>query len=119
MTPYYTLALDICIRGLKDTDDVWMRCVKLVPFIPINGATLELWHDDSEAEEEDTHKITLGNVHYSFQHSMFIEEQADDDLLEGLRDGSIQGTYARDELIKFYGFFGFVRFNFPTIQVTK
>jgi hypothetical protein len=118
MTPYYTLALDICIRGLRESDDVWMRCVKLVPFIPVNGVALELWHDDSEAEEEGTHKITLENVHYSFQHSMFIEEQADDDLVLLLREGN-NVNETREELIKFYSLFGFTRFNFPTVQVVK
>lgn len=118
MAPYYTLAIDLCIRGLKDSDDIWMRCVKLVPFIPINGVTLELWHDDNEADEEGTHKITLENTHYSFQHSMFIEEQADETLVESLRSGETVGTL-RNELIKFYSLFGFTQYMFPTVQVTK
>lgn len=115
--PYYTLAIDIVIRGLKDSDDIWMRCNKIVPFIPMNGVTIELWHDDSELEEQ-TYRITLQNTYYSFEHSLFIEEQVDEDLMEAARAGEPIFA-ARDELINWYKAFGFVRMNYPQAQAIR
>ena len=117
MNQYHMLAIDICVRGLRDADDIWMRCVKMVPFVPFDGVTLELWHDDSE-HEEATHKITLENTFYSFQHSMFIEEQADEELLEDARAGLLTSA-RRDDIIKWYQSFGFTRMFYPSVQVTK
>lgn len=116
-TPFYTLAIDIRILGLKEVDDVVMRCIKLVPFIPMNGITLELWHDDSELEEQ-THLITLENTRYSFEHSMFIEEQDDVSIYESVRAGELCMA-ERNELIKWYSAFGFTRINYPRGHTIK
>ena len=116
MAPYYTLAVDITIKGNKDADDVTVRLLKLTPFIPATGQVMEIWHDDSEGGEEETHRVELVNTFYSFQHSMFIEEQEDHSLIDAHRDGTYRASDLRD-LITWYERFGFLRLGYPTIQV--
>lgn len=103
--PYYTLAIFVVIKGSRDSEDVTLRCTKVVPFIPANGQVLELWHDDSEGEE-GTYPIELINTYYSMQHSMFIEEQEDTDLDELYRAGESTVEHRKD-LITWYESFGF------------
>lgn len=115
MTPYYTLAIDVTIKGAKDSEDITLRCVKMVPFIPATGQVLELWHDDSEGEEE-TYRVELVNVYYSMQHSMFIEEQEDHDLDALVRGGAGTAIHLK-ELLQWYGRFGFTRVSYPSVNI--
>lgn len=113
-TPFYTLAIIVCIKGAKDADDIYMRCDRLVPFIPQNGMTLELWR---EAEDgDDTYRMELSGVYYSLRDSMFVEEQDDLDLLEAARAGDL--IYSdKETFVEWYKSFGFKRLNYPTAQV--
>lgn len=116
-TPFYTLAIDVTIKGLRDADDIVMRCMKIVPFVPMNGMAVELWCDDLGGEE-GKFRIQLENVYYSFSESTFIEEHDDNDLIETLRAG--QCTSAdKEELLNWYKAFGFARLNYPVAQVVR
>lgn len=112
--PFYTLAIVVCIKGLKDSDDIYMQCNRLVPFIPQDGMTLELWRETEEGE--DTYRLELTGVYYSLRESMFIAEQEDTDLMEAARAGEAVHS-DREEFVEWYKSFGFKRLNYPTGQV--
>ena len=116
-TPFYTLSITVCIKGLKDSDDVYMELRKMVPFVPQEGMVLELWRDDAE-EGDDTYLLELGPVYYSLRDSMFVEEHDDTDLMESARAGEL--IYSdREAFVEWYKSFGFKRRNYSVGQVVR
>lgn len=109
--PYYRLAIDICILGLKESDDIWMRCVKGVQFTPVEGMALQWQNDD-----EEYYRVELVNVVYDFSESMFIEEQSTDEVATCVREGNTYSDSVK-AVIEQYQSFGFQRIRFPVAQV--
>ena len=106
MVPYYTLAIDICVRGLTDADNVWMRRTSMVPFIPMNGISIELWCEGDENNDDAVKMVELQGVYYSTRESQFIEEQVDDEMYDKYRAGDC-GTLEFKEYLKQLERFGF------------
>lgn len=101
MTPHVGLAIDVCLRALTNSGNLWLRKMMLIPFVPRKGDVIELWREDGA-----TRKIELTAVYWSVKDSMFVEEQTDDtihDMLEAEEAFDSIG-YAAE-----YAGFGFTR----------
>lgn len=113
----HRLAIDICIRGLTDNDNIWMRRIFPLMFVPMEGMRFKIYMRDEQTDEEYEKDIALENVYYSFRDGMFIEEQNDDTLLDFQREGRAVIYSEKQDYILDYENLGFMRLNFPQAQV--
>lgn len=116
-TPHYALIIDVRIKGVKETDDIVMRLKRLVPFPPQAGIVIELWREATE-EDGDTYQIPLDGVVYSFRDSAFLIQIDDEDAVDAYREGSSYIQFTKD-LVEWYASFGFMRLNYPTVQIAN
>ena len=102
---YYRLLIIVTIRMPMESNDIGLRCVRTLPFAPMEGTTLVIAN-----EQDEEHEILLGAPRYEFAESAFVEYQEDESLLELLREGNYTSA-VRDELVNYYTGFGFARAN--------
>lgn len=113
----HRLAIDICIRGVVDNDNIWMRRIFPLTFVPMEGMRFKVYMRDEKTDDEYERDIALENIHYSFRDGMFIEEQNDDTLLDIQREGKPVIYSEKQDYILDYENLGFMRLNFPQAQV--
>lgn len=108
------LAIDICIKGLTESEDIWMRKIVPLTFVPMEGMRLKLCVTPDEADDDIEHDIVIENIHYSFKEGQWIEEQEDTELYYALRQGEPNRLQLTRDKVAYYEQLGFMRLNFPT-----
>lgn len=107
MQPNYSLFIDVCVQGLREEYDVWLRHVRYVPFVPRSGDRIRLI--DETAENELT--LELSDVYYDTETHAFIADIQDESIAHAFR---INEDTPADDIVAAYTPFGFIRLNFPT-----
>lgn len=106
MNPSYPVFIDICLTKPRASDNIWLRYVTRIPYVPRNGDVLRLTSDD----EESTIDITFVNVVFDASSGTFIEQQEDDAMVDSYSEEGL--CHEADALGK-YTAFGFHRLNYP------
>lgn len=112
MNPSYRVQIDVCLKHPREEDDVWLRHIRWLPFVPRSGDTLRL----TDEMDENTIDLTLESVVYDVTGGVFIAEITDETPTEFFRDA---GVCNAAESIAMYKPFDFQRLNFPTAQVVR
>ena len=107
--PHFNLEIHLTVQGPREADDCVLLLSRLLPFVPRNGDTLELWR---EHDEEDSTQIELENVVYSFKDSAFVARLEDNSAIR-------EGTTEQREVINYYLSFGFKRISHPIAYAIK
>lgn len=100
---YYRLLIVITIKQPIQTNDIELKAIRTIPFVPVEGMTLVISND---ADEE--HEIVLGAPRYSYSDSSFVEYQEDESMMEAIREGNYTSTEV-NRLVSYYESFGFKR----------
>lgn len=110
MQPHYTLFIDMCLTKPIEKDNIWVRLVKTIPFVPRKGDVIRI---AAEVEGVAPLDIELENVVYDCADGVFLEEQEDQSMCESYRtEGVVNGV----EAVGKYTQYGFIRLNFPTYE---
>ena len=112
MNPSYRLQIDVCLKHPRDADDIWLRHMRWVPFVPRAGDVIRFTDDDDEI----TIDVTLESVVYDAAGGMFVAEVLDETPIESFRD---TGVCNAAEAAMNYTPFDFQRLNFPTAQAVR
>lgn len=112
INPSYRIQIDICLNKPVAEDSIWVRHIRMLPFVPRDGDVIRLTSED----EEYTQDITLENVVYDTAEGFFIIDIEDNTLIENYRE---HGVLNEKEVLAEYKTFGFERLNFPTAQVVR
>lgn len=107
MNPSYTLFVDVCLTKPIACDNIWMRLVMRIPFVPREGDVIRL---TSDIEGVDTLDVTFVNVVYDCESGTFIEQQEDTFMVDAYSE---EGVCHEQEAIAKYKAYGFTRLNFP------
>lgn len=112
MIAQYKVQVDVCLRKPVEENNIWMRHVRYLPFVPRAGDTLRL---TAETEDEaETLDVAFDSVVYDAAEGVFVAEYTDDTIVEHY---SATGLCNHKDLIAVYARFDFVRVTFPTVQV--
>ncbi len=114
MNPNYRLFIDTCIEDGTD-NPTWMRLVKCIPFVPLEGMVIRVRSETQGEEESEELDIALVNVVYDAESGMFIESQADSTAEQASIVSDSAVCKVRGQLIESYARFGFVRLNYGTV----
>ena len=106
MNPTYTLFIDICLTKLEDKDNIWMRAIIRLPYVPRNCDKLKLTSDNGD----DTLELELESVIYDTAEGCFVSDIEDDRMVQHFRE---DGTLCEQDAVATYKAFGFTRLNFP------
>lgn len=112
MNPSYVLFIDICLTKPVAADNIWMRLVMRIPYVPREGDVIRL---TSETEGVDTLDVTFVNVVYDAESGTFIEQQEDTAMVDAYSE---EGLCHEVETIAKYKLYGFTRLNFPQAVAT-
>lgn len=107
MQPHYTLFIDMCLTKPREADNVWVRLVKTIPFVPREGDTIRISPD---VEGDSPLDVTLENVVYDCEDGVFIEEQSDNTMCDTYRE---EGLLHEQDVLASYTKYGFIRLTFP------
>ena len=110
--PNYRLQLDVCIRKPIESQSIWLRHVRNLPFVPRNGDTIRLTSEDGES----THDVLLEDVVYDTAEGYFTHDSTDETAVENY---AVDGVCEEQSILKFYAQFGFIRLNFPVAQAVR
>lgn len=113
MNPSYKLQIDVTLVKLVTAQNIQLRRIGYLPFVPRSGDTLRLTNED----ETDTVDLTLDGVVYDQANGLFIAELEDQTLVEEYKEA---GNYANEkETVQAYTTYGFVRLNYPIAQCIR
>lgn len=107
MNPSYTLFIDICLTKPIAADNIWMRLVTRIPFVPREDDVVRITSDTEGVEPLD---VTFVNVVYDMESGTFIEQQEDTAMVEWYAE---EGVLHESEVLAKYRLYGFTRLNFP------
>ena len=112
MNPSYRIQIDVCLAKPMEKDNIWLRHVKTLPFVPRVDDTLILTSDD----EEETLDISYDTLKYDCAAGTFVAAFTDETLVENY---STDGVCRDKDSVTMYEGFGFVRLNYPQGQVIR
>lgn len=112
MNPLYRLQIDVCVRKPIEDDNIWLRRIINIPFVPRDDDSIRLLSLD----EESVLTITLANVVYATAEGQFEADITDDTLVDTY---SLTGTFKDSEVLQNYLPFEFIRLNMPVAQVVR
>lgn len=103
MNPSYRLMLDVYVIAMREPEDVKLRRVQYLPFVPRAGDVLQFTND-----AEETIDLQLEEVVYSLTDQQFTGTIQDDGVREAAREGA---GVLMGERIKMFESFGFLRYR--------
>lgn len=112
MKEYSHLQIDVYLNKPVDSQSIWMRHIRTIPFVPRNGDTIRL----TDEAEENTKDLTLDGVVYDASSGVFIAEISDGSMVDRYSE---TGGCGEKEIVAEYVSFGFLRMNYPTAQAIK
>lgn len=112
MNPNYKVQLDVCLIKPIAEQNIWLRRMCYMPYVPREGDILRLTSED----EESTLDLTVDNAVYDVSSGMFMVDIEDETLVDQYRES---GLNTDKEAVDSYRAFGFVRLNFPTAQAVR
>ena len=102
MNPSYRYQIDVRINALRSSEDVVLRRVGYLPFVPREGDVLRFTADKTD----DTMDIGLSDGHYDVAGGVFTFKLEDNQVYESPREGE---PVTQQEVIDVYTPFDFVR----------
>lgn len=111
MNPSYTVFIDVTLSKIITGDEVYMRLVTRLPYVPRAGDTIRLTDDNTQ--DPSTLDVKLDNVTYDVADGMFVCDLEDARMEEQYRE---DGTFGEAETVALYKSFGFQRLNYPQAE---
>lgn len=106
MNPTYTVFIDVQLNKLITGEEIYMRYVTRLPYVPRTGDNLRL----TAIDEDTTLDLVLDKVTYDMAEGAFVVDIEDNVMVDNYRDS---GMHDEAGVIQSYKSFGFSRLNYP------
>jgi hypothetical protein len=116
MNPSYKLQIDVCLRKPVESESIFLRHVRYLPFVPRVGDTIRLTSEATEETDAQTLDISLDSIVYDAAEGVFIADITDDSIVEHYSETK---SCNDKEIVANYTQFEFLRLNFPTVQGSR
>ena len=113
MNPSYKTQLEVYIRLPIEDQSIWMQRIQYLPFAPVEGTVIRL---SDESEEPNQIDLTLNSAVWDMAAGMFVCQVADETQVEAYTES---GHMMISETVDTYKSYGFLRMNFPQVQVSR
>lgn len=123
MNPQYKIQITATLVGARASQNIEMRLVKYIPFVPREGDMVRLLaydediaHSDGTEAEVTTVDIPIGSILYDFSSGMFLTDFEDTTILDGHFNGE---AVCAKSAVRRYESLGFGRVNYPQAQAVR
>lgn len=101
MNPAYRYQIDIQVQALRSGEDITLRRIAYLPFVPRNGDTIRL-----TSQDDDTMDIELQGGYYDSKGGVFVFTLVDSQVYDSPREGE---PVTQQEVVATYAPFDFVK----------